>query len=315
MTLHTSSLAPSSVPTVVKDRRLLLRREAPLALDPPLALLDDLVTPIERIFVRSRQTASAPEPDRWECVIDGLVRHPLLISYADLAHQPLSSFFAALIGQMQTGNDTSYGPLANAEWIGAPLSLFLEAAGVKPQAAFAACWSNGPNPIVRYLPLASLWQDGMLAYAINGLPLPVVHGGPVRLVAPGWAGTYWVKWIERITLISAEKAPPEAHRDGRLAVDGRLLNLPAAGLRSGDIYQIRGVAWSAANGVAQVMVSFNGAPWHPADLDLDLGPRAWRRFCYDWPVTSGDHLIRVQITDLTGQTAVRQWAVRVSPDS
>lgn len=295
----------SPIQSLVKDNRLRQRSTHPLILDPPLAILDAAVTNIEHFFARNRQLIPDLSPASWELTIDGLVRHPLVIDYDDLLHKPVSSFFAVLIGR-DDGNDR-YAAIANAEWIGVPVALLLEAAGVKPQAAFAACWSYGEQPLVRYVPLAKLWHDAMLAYAVNGQPLPTLHGGPVRLVVPGWAGAYWMKWIERITLISAEAAPPAAHGDGSLAIDCRLFNLGE--VLQGDNHQpLRGVAWSAGQGIARVALALDDGPWHAATLASDLGPRAWRQFSYYNPAgISASRRLAVQITDNTGQTAVYHW--------
>lgn len=305
MSLETLSFT-SPIQSLVKDNRLRQRSEHPLILDSPLAILDAAVTNIERFFARNRQPIPDLSAASWELTIDGLVRHPLAIDYHDLIHKPVSSFFAVLIGR-DDSNDASYAAIANAEWIGVPVALLLEAAGVKPQAAFAACSSYGAQPQVRYVPLAKLWQDAMLAYAVNGQPLPALHGGPVRLVVPGWAGAYWMKWIERITLISTETAPPAAHRDGSLAIDCRLFNLGE--VLQGDNHQpLRGVAWSAGQGIARVALALDDGPWQAATLASDLGPRAWRQFRYHDPAAiSTSRQLAVQITDGAGQTAVYHW--------
>ncbi len=305
MSLETLSFT-SPIQSLVKDNRLRQRSEHPLILDPPLAILDAAVTNIERFFARNRQPIPDLSSATWELTIDGLVRHPLVIDYDDLLHKPVSSFFAVLIGR-DDGNDASYAAIANAEWIGVPVALLLEAAGVKPQAAFAACSSYGAQPQVRYVPLAKLWQDAMLAYAVNGQPLPALHGGPVRLVVPGWAGAYWMKWIERITLISTEAAPPAAHHDGSLAIDCRLFNLSEV-IQGNNRQPLRGVAWSAGQGIARVALALDDGPWHTATLASDLGPRAWRQFSYHDPAAiSTSRQLAVQITDGAGQTAVYHW--------
>ncbi len=300
MSANMTTLAAS---LLTKDYRLRPRSDSQFALEPPLAILDEAVTAIERMFVRSQQPTPAIDPANWELLIDGLVRHPLLVDYHDLQRQPVSSFFAALIGR-QHGDD-GYAAIANAEWIGAPLALFLAAAGIKPQAGYAVCWSDGCQPIARYLPVAKLWQDGMLAYAVNGQPLPAIHGGPVRLVVPGWAGTYWVKWIRRITLLSVEATPPEARIDGALDIDCQLFNLTEA-MGTGKPL-LRGAAWSAAHGVAQVALALDDEPWEEANLDIDLGPRAWRRFTFAGPTLAGHHRLAVKVTDQYGHSAIRHW--------
>ncbi|WP_298820280.1 molybdopterin-dependent oxidoreductase [Chloroflexus sp.] len=301
---------PFPAPPSIKDTGLLRHTDGQLKFDPSLSILDEAVTALDHMFARNQQPVPDLHPTNWELSIDGLVRHPLTIDYHDLYRQPLSSMFAALIGSRHDRD--SHAAIANAEWIGAPVALFLSAAGVKPQASFAACWSYGPQPIARYLPIAKLWQDGMLAYAVNGQPLPAIHGGPVRLVVPGWAGTYWVKWIKRITLLSADSAPPEAHLSGELEIDCQLFNLAEVAHLHNRSQPLRGVAWSAARGVAQVSLSLDEGSWEEAILDCDLGPRAWRRFVYHGPPLGNHHLLAVRVTDYHGQSVIRQWQLNIN---
>ncbi len=85
------------------------------------------------------------------------------------------------------------GAIASAEWEGVPVKILFERAGVKKQALQAECRGAG---LVRGVEVAKLLADGLFAFAINGNPLPHLHGGPVRLAVPGWGGINWVKWIE-----------------------------------------------------------------------------------------------------------------------
>jgi DMSO/TMAO reductase YedYZ molybdopterin-dependent catalytic subunit len=305
MSLETLSLR--NLPTLTKDHRLRVVSDNSQHLEPPLSILDEAVTPVERWFVRNNQPVPSITDEDWELSIDGLVRYPLTINMRDLLHEPTSSFFAALIGQQNHSNE--YAMIANVEWMGTPLALLLETAGVKPQARIAACWSYGPKPVVRYLPLSKLWWDVMLAYAVNDHPLPAVHGGPVRLVVPGWKATYWLKWVSQITLLSGERLPTETSLDGELTIDCRFFNLST--LRVNTPTTLCGVAWSAANGIAQVALAVDEGAWQSATLDNDLGPRAWRRFSYTWTPTTGNHLLAVRVSDHRGQSTVRHWQVEV----
>ncbi|PMP78238.1 MAG: molybdopterin-binding protein, partial [Chloroflexus aggregans] len=165
MSLELMSFSPSTM-LPAKDARLRFVSDVPLILYPPLAILNEELTPVERLFVRNRQPHIPHLADSWELTIDGLVRYPLTITLSDLQRTPVGSLIAALIGQSREHAD--YANIANAEWIGTPLALLLEAAGVKAQASFAVCRSAGEQPLVCYVTLSKLWQDGMLAYAVNG---------------------------------------------------------------------------------------------------------------------------------------------------
>jgi DMSO/TMAO reductase YedYZ molybdopterin-dependent catalytic subunit len=208
------------------------------------------------------------------------------------------------------------GAVGNAEWIGVPVALLFERAGVKRAALQAECVSHGDDPLVRGVEISKLIEDGMLAFAMNGEPLPPEHGGPVRLVVPGWGGINWIKWIARMTLISHE-AQGEFNQDRYVLYDGegrvqgkvRELGIKSMFTSLSDGAQIApgpqllsGYAWSAARGIARVEISCDdGGSWVEAQLGADLGPRAWRQFNYTWRATGGSHTLAVRATDLMGE--------------
>jgi DMSO/TMAO reductase YedYZ molybdopterin-dependent catalytic subunit len=223
----------------------------------------------------------------------------------------------AEMGAAAEGLPWGQGAVACAEWIGAPVSLVLERAGVKATALQAECVSDGPEPFVRGVEVAKLRDDAMLAYAVNGQPIPPAHGGPVRLVVPGWGGVNWVKWIGGMRLISHESLS-EQNQDHYVLYDaeghvtGKVRELlvksiitgPLAGqaLRPGPV-DVRGWAWSAGVGIAAVELSADGGrSWQAATLGADLGPRAWRSFSWRWRARPGTHTLLARATDGEGAT-------------
>jgi len=321
--------AGPSLAALGKDPRLTVVTEAPLNAETPLALLDATLTPVERIFMRNNHAFPVVDPAAWRLTIDGLVREPLAVGLDDLRRLPARSYVAVLecsgngrqrfaeLGTPAEGLQWAHGAVANVEWIGAPVSALLERAGVDPGALQAECWSAGDEPFARGIEVAKLLDDALLAYGMNGRPLPAAHGGPVRLVVPGWGGINWVKWVSRMTLIPHESqseynqqsyvlydtagAPYGKVRE--IAVKSLITSVAAGATLSGGTHELRGVAWSAGRGVARVEVSADGGrTWADAELLHDLGPRAWRSFVFHWQAAPGDHELMARATDLAGAT-------------
>lgn len=310
-----------------KDPRLTVVTPEPLNVETPLGLLDTQLTPVERMFMRNHGALPAQRPADWGLTIEGLVRRPLTLTFDDLIGLPRSCYTAVLecsgngrsafaeAGTPAEGLPWGQGAVACAEWIGAPVALLLERAGVKSTALQAECAGAGPAPFVRGVEVAKLLDDAMLAYAVNGRPIPASHGGPVRLVVPGWGGVNWVKWIARMRLISHESTS-EQNQDHYVLYDAAgtargkvrellvksIITAPAAGeaLRPGPA-EVRGWAWSAGRGIARVEVSADGGDsWRDAELGADMGPRAWRGFRWPWEAAPGRHALLARATDCAG---------------
>jgi DMSO/TMAO reductase YedYZ molybdopterin-dependent catalytic subunit len=222
------------------------------------------------------------------------------------------------------------GAVSTASWSGPPLGLVLERAGVRddvieilvegadrgrPEGGGAAC-SYG-----RALPLEVAHAGHViLALEMNGRPLPIEHGAPVRLIVPGWYGMASVKWVARIAALTTPFAgffqheryvyrdPGEAARPVDLMRVKSLLIAPAgdAILARGRV-QAWGWAWSGAAPITAVELSLDGGPFLPAVLDPPLAPHAWRRFALTLAVRSaGRHSLRSRAHDAAG---------RVQPES
>lgn len=282
------------------------------------SLANDL-TPIEQIFVCNRQTLPELDPMSWSLTINGMVRQSLTIHYADLLKMPCSSYIAVLecpgdsdSHSKRSGRSAENQPwtneaVANLEWIGVPVALLLERAGIRPHVRQVIC--AGPESFVREIELSKLLEDAMLAYGLNGKSLPPVHGGPVRLIVPGWSANNWVKWIDRMTLIDSNPsrvyANQEQLRGGarKLSVKS-LITSPAAGSRlSPGAHTICGYAWSGGYGVALVEISVDGGKsWQKATLREDQGPRAWRGFTWCWQAASGTYTLIARAADQAGTT-------------
>jgi DMSO/TMAO reductase YedYZ molybdopterin-dependent catalytic subunit len=309
-----------------KDTRMLIHSAAPLNLETPPALLADAITPHERFFMRNNHAIPTIAPAEWRLTIDGLVKRPYMLTYAELRQLPATRLVAFLEcygngrqrfaeqGQPAEGLAWRTGAIGNAEWTGVPVAQLLKRAGVRCDAVQVECRGGGAQEFARGVEVAKLLSDAILAYAMNGQDLPVAHGGPVRLVVPGWGGINWVKWIVGMTVLDRESRSPYNQQsyvlldqEGRAQGKAREVRVksmiadprPVQTLEAGQ-HLVRGMAWSP-HGVAQVEVSADGgAHWQPATLLDDLGPRSWRQFTWRWEAAAGEHLLASRATDLAG---------------
>src|SRR3954452_484060 len=186
------------------------------------------------------------------------------------------------------------GAVGCIEWTGVPLAALLQRCGVKATAVYTGHHSadvalHGGGPALsRGLPIAkALHPDTLVAWAMNGEDIPAIHGGPLRLVAPGYPGSAWQKWIGRIEI-------RDRGHDGRLMeeyrIDGEgiqdmpvncVITRPASRFeaRAGQPLGVGGYAWSGRSGIGKVGVSVDsGASWREARLGEPGGRFAWRRF-------------------------------------
>jgi DMSO/TMAO reductase YedYZ molybdopterin-dependent catalytic subunit len=186
------------------------------------------------------------------------------------------------------------GAVGCIEWTGVPLAELLRRCAVKPGAVYTGHHSadlalNGRGPALsRGLPIAkALHPDTLVAWAMNGEDIPPIHGGPLRLVAPGYPGSAWQKWVGRIEI-------RDRVHDGRLMEEYRIggevieempvncvITRPANGfqIQAGQPLGVGGYAWSGRPTVGRVSVSVDrGGSWCEANLGAQSGRFAWRRF-------------------------------------
>lgn len=322
------------------EERLIVRSPRPQDFETPLEYLDSYLTPTEVFFVRSHFGPPVIDPEQWRLEFDGLVETPRAMTLSDLKKFPIVS----LAGTLQCagngrafyrppvpGAQWQYGGVGNAEWRGVRLADVLGSMRPLPGAHHVQCigYDLPPMPTVpafkRSIPLNRAVADNtLLAFEMNGEPLPVLHGGPLRLVVPGWAGENWTKWLRRITLQEKEasgffmeagyRVPGENGSKvpaGVLPVKS-LIAKPANG-RSLAVAPITvaGVAFTGSGSVAEVAVSTdNGATWTRANLEPQKSAGAWQLWHYQWtPSKAGKYVIEARATDSNGsvQPQVTPW--------
>lgn len=299
--------------------------EIPLVAETPEELLDDETTPVARFFVRNNGLMPEPVTDAasWRLTVDGEVERQLHLTLAELksrfSHKTFRmvlecggngrSFFAP----KAEGNPWTNGGVGCAEWTGVSLGDVLREAGLKETALFTGHFGADPDKagsferqaMSRGVPIAkALEEHTLLVWAMNGEPLPFIHGGPLRLIVPGWPGSLSQKWLTRIWIRDREhdgpgmtglsyRMPihpltPGSNGEG---VETRILesmpvrsivSAPADGSRypaGTRTVTVRGAAWAGDDRVAKLDVTLDGgATWHEAAMTPPRNRYDWVRW-------------------------------------
>ena len=305
----------------------------------PLEVLRDDVTPIGLHYLLTHYDIPRVDEEAWRLAVDGLVANELSLSLDDLralpAHEVVATMECAGNGRARLSPRPVSQPwlleaVGTGRWRGARLRDVLESAGAGPSVAEALFTGldrgveNGEEQLFqRSLALDDARRpDVLLAYELNGVPLPPQHGFPLRLLVPGWYGMTNVKWLSRITLIADPFTGYQQARGYRLRQtdedDGEPLSwmypralmvppgIPDFMSRERTLHAgrttIEGRAWSGHAPVAHVEVSTDGgASWSAAHLEHDgLGRWAWRRWTFDWDAAPGRHVLACRAADEAG---------------
>ncbi|MET9893168.1 sulfite oxidase [Streptomyces sp. NPDC006465] len=309
----------------------------------PLEALRYEVTPPGLHYVLTHYDIPYTEEASWQLVLGGRVRRPLLLGIDDVKAYPAvrqrvtmecAGNGRALLTPRPVSQPWLVEAVGTAEWTGVPLRVLLAEAGVG-QDAVDVVFTGADHGVERgieqdyqrALPLEVARGDEpevLVAYAMNGAPLPPQHGHPLRLVVPGWYGMAQVKWLREITVTEtpfrgfqqavAYRLRQEAGDEGEpvTRIAPRALMVPpgfpdfmsrARAVRPGAV-TLEGRAWSGRAPVTGVEVSTDdGRSWSPAELDRDDGHRwAWRPWRFSWTATSGHHVLSARATDAEGHT-------------
>jgi len=332
---------------------LILLTDRPPQLETPLRYFRIDLTPNQAFFVRWHLSGipTTVDVETFRLAVSGHVQKPLTLSLHDLqtkfepisyvALNQCSGNSRSLFEPRVPGGQWGSGAMGNARWKGAKLKDVLDAAGVLPgavQVGFSALDVPATPTIPAFeksLPIDHAREgEVMIAYEMNDAPLPILNGFPIRLVVPGWYGTYWVKSLSLITVLDqplktfwmdkAYRIPnnPEANEDpqhlaavtvpiNRMAVHSIFVR-PEANerLRLGQKYKLEGVASDGGSGIRQVEVSTDGGEtWTEASLGPDLGRYSWRRWWADWkPTSKGSHRLMVRAINGNGEAQhTSQW--------
>ena len=324
-------------------RRMLQRNGYAIDAETPLDLLSTWLTPNDLFFVRHHWQPTLPDPKAWRLLVDGEASTPLRLSLAELRQLPRISVTCVL---QCAGNGRSLqvpavpgvqwglGAVGNAEWTGVRVRDILERAGLKASArhlhTFGADSPPGKvPPFHRSLEIEKARADAIIAWEMNGAPLPALHGAPARLVVPGWAGDHWMKWLDRLSPQPAPQTgfymdvayrfpktpgePGTAFKPDDMSPVTEIFvksNITAAPIhaRVGKAETIRGFAFSGAPDIARVEISDDGgARWRRADLGKDHDPYAWRFWSFGYtPKQPGKVTLHARATDSRGSVQPKQ---------
>ncbi|MDQ1514060.1 MAG: hypothetical protein QOC59_1902, partial [Microbacteriaceae bacterium] len=267
-------------------------------------------------FYRIDTALSVPQIDKakWSLRIHGLVDKELTISYDELLAMPAVEHDTTLCC---VSNPVGGDLISNARWTGVLLKDVLAAAGVKAGATqilstSADGWTCG-TPV-------SVALDGraaMLAYGMNGEPLPIPHGFPVRMVVPGLYGyVSATKWLTRLEVTRFDRAAAYWTSRGYSArapikVSSRI-DVPRGGAPAG-VVTVAGVAWAQHTGVARVQLRIDDGPWRDCELAAEASIDVWRQWRFRWVASRGTHTLRVRATDRRGLVQTAKVA-GVAPD-
>jgi len=304
----------------------------------PLEALRHDITPIGLHYLLTHFDIPYVDAASWRLEVGGLVEKPIRLSLDDVKARSARTLAItlecagngrALLDPRPLSQPWLNGAVGTAEWTGTPLAPLLEEAGVAPEAVelvFTGLDRGIQGEIEhayeRSLPIAEARRDELLlAYEINGQPLPPQHGYPLRLIVPGWYGMTHVKWLRSITAVEEPftgyqqgtayhvRATEEEQGEPVTRILPRSLMVPPGipeflsrtrFVEPGPC-RLEGRAWSGWAPVGRVEVSTDGGEtWVDATLDEPVGEFAWRRWDYDWDAAPGEHELCCRASDEAG---------------
>ncbi|CAN0347499.1 unnamed protein product, partial [Phaeothamnion confervicola] len=305
--------------------KLAVLGDKPLVAETQAELMDDSVTPTDKLFVRNNGQVPdvTGDPKAWKIKIDGEVNTPLELSVGDLMSRFPNVTYQLMLecggngrsffSPEARGNQWTNGGAGCPQWTGVRLADVLKAAGLKSSAIYTGHYGADPTlagetnkpTISRGMPIAKAMEEHtLIAFKLNGKDMPLIHGAPVRLVVPGWAGSLSTKWLNRIWIRDKEHdGPGMGGFSYRLAktpiVPGTkgdekdtvilesmpvrsVITFPADGARLAagtKKLDLRGQAWAGEADIKTVDISTDyGVTWKPAKVDAAPNKYAWQRF-------------------------------------
>src|SRR5215204_243889 len=306
----------------------------------PLEALKHDITPIGLHYLLTHFDIPKVDAETWQLEVGGLVEKPLTLTLTEVRARPARTMPVtlecagngrALIEPRPMSQPWLQGAVGTAEWTGTPLAPLLGEAGVAAEAkeiVFSGLdrgiQDNLEHAYERSLPVAEAQRDEMLlAYEVNGQPLPPQHGFPLRLVVPGWYGMTHVKWLRSIDVVAEpflgwqqqlayvlqaseddEGSPVTRMLPRSLVVPPGIPDFLTRDrfLPAGPC-PLTGRAWSGWAPIERIEVSADGGrTWTDAELEEPLDDHAWRGWRYEWDPHPGEHELCSRATDASGRT-------------
>lgn len=284
----------------------------PARADLKIAGLTPYVTP-NADFYRIDTALQVPviDPDEWTLKVTGMVEREVTMTFADLLARPLVEHVTTLTC---VSNEIGGNLVGNASWLGLPIRDLL--AEARPKGGADMVLSRSQDGWTAGTPLDVLQdprRQSLLAVAMNGQPLPVEHGFPVRMVVPGLYGyvsaTKWVTELKVTTFADDQGywTPLGWSARGPIKLASRIDVPLAATVDQGQVV-VAGVAWAQHTGIAKVEVRVDQGEWRTAELAATTGPDTWRQWRYVWDAEPGEHQLSVRATDADGQVQTEATA-------
>jgi DMSO/TMAO reductase YedYZ molybdopterin-dependent catalytic subunit len=280
--------------------------------------LSKLFTPNKDFYrVDTALTVPSIDPETWRLVIDGMVDKRVEMSFQDILDMGLDEYAITLTC---VSNEVGGELVGNAKWLGVPLRDVLKKAGVKSGADMVL--SKSVDGYTASTPLSALTDDNLdaiLAVAMNGEPLPLEHGFPVRMVVPGLYGyVSATKWLTelKVTTFADDEAywtPRGYSAEAPIKFSSRV-DTPKIGeaVAAGKI-PIAGVAWAQSVGIKSVEVSIDNGDWVPATLSAPINDDTWVQWFMEWDATPGTHYVAVRAINKNGDLQIEDRAP-IAPD-
>ena len=341
--------APAPLPDGLKRENFHVHNERPLALETRRAAMGvGVITPLSRFFVRNNlprpDDSIVAQPLAWSLEVAG-VNKPGRITLASLMQLGVETVTTVIqcsgngrkfFEHGPSGSQWATGAAGCAMWTGVRVSTVLEHfGGALPRARFLTGTGGEPLPegverdmvvVERSVPLEKGLRDCMLVWEMNGEPLPISHGGPLRLIVPGYFGCNQIKYVARLEASGVETTAKIQAKGYRLRPIGEgggpgqpsLWRMPVKSWVNGPGAEgqpvlagrtvFYGMALSGERGIRGVEVSLDGGQtWKPATLSgPDMGPNAWRSFQFTAELAPGEHSIVSRATDSKGERQPRE---------
>ncbi len=341
-----NGIANALTPAQVADHgaRLITRQREPENLESPFDALDGPITPTDLFYVRTHFATPHLSAADWKLQIEGSVAKPFTLTYDQLKALPSHKVTATLecagnsrvyLTPPARGVQWEQGAVSTAEWTGVRLADILAAAGLNPDAVEVVLEGSDsgeikdpPRPgaalsFSRSLPLKKAMQDNVLiAYEMNGQPLPVSHGFPVRAIVPGWYAVASVKWLKRLHIVTKPYSgyfqtidyAYWQHENGfpvRVPLTSLLVKSQISkpsfkeSVKASSTVKVKGAAWAGEGGITKVEVSDDGGKsWNAAKLTTPAVEGAWQLWEFEWktPAKARHVSLMSRATDAAGNT-------------
>lgn len=275
--------------------------------------ISPIITPNDEFYLIDT-ALSKPQVnlEEWTLKVTGLVENPYEINFDELLTRPLVERYVTLsCVSNQVGGDL----VGHAKWLGVPLSLILDEAGLLPQAEQIVGRSVDGFTVGFPSSIPYDGRDALVAVGMNDEPLPIEHGFPVRLVVAGLYGyvsaTKWLSELELTTWdgFDAYWIPRGWAKEAPVKTQSRI-DTPMEGRIAARARAIAGVAWAPHRGIDRVEVRIDEGEWIEAELSSEISDNSWRQWKVDWDPAPGRYRLQVRATDGDGIT---QTDLRVPP--